>query len=620
MREMNDLLIRDWYKSCRATWRYAWPKVWAAGRHHCAVIALALVLAAGTAPLSAIVLGQLVGRIKDLVTAPEAPGATLVPLILLAGLLVMVDLVCSVAAKYSRFRLRDDLQKNMRQEVFSHVGAIGLAQIEDTEVQDVVNRAGEKPGLSMINFVDGLLRAGSMCLRIGGLLGVMFWVSPFWSTVLLCLGVPFIVSKRYLAKAQFVLQRSKTKRRRFVQYYSSCLTNRESYPTVRMLELAPLLLQRFRDGMDDINRANRKFYRMQAAAVLGAGILSVVVLLTAIYFIAGDVAAGKLGIVKFTAFWAAAWRLQSALTSLGEAFYVVSDAEYQIRNVRELFALPALEVGTGGGFVPAGLQGRIELDDISFTYRGADQPALSHVSLQIEPAETVAIVGPNGAGKSTLAKLLVGLYQPDSGRVLMDDREITDYDLGALQARMALVPQRTVRFEATARDNLAFGDWDRLAAAPERVREVAVAAGIDGLISGLPDGYDTLLGRRFGRHDLSGGQWQKLAIARSLAREPDLVILDEPVANLDVQAEYELYKSIRTLIKDRTTILISHRFSTVRMADRIFVLLDGELVEQGSYSDLIQQGGTFAAMCRTYEAMLGLDRGHDSQEDAALDE
>jgi ATP-binding cassette subfamily B protein len=246
------------------------------------------------------------------------------------------------------------------------------------------------------------------------------------------------------------------------------------------------------------------------------------------------------------------------------------------------------------------------LRDVTFTYPHALRPTIQDVSLTIHEGETVAIVGQNGAGKTTLAKLLARLYQADRGQILIDGQPIEAYDLTTLYQQFAFVFQQAARYEATAAENIAYGDWQRLLNQPDEVARIARAARIDGMIERLPNGYDTLLGRMFGDCDLSGGQWQKLSIARALACDPALVVLDEPAANLDVQSEHAMYQTVRDLIRDRTTILISHRFSTVGMADRIFVLDEGRLVEQGTHDELLALGGTYAAMCRTHQATVSI--------------
>jgi ATP-binding cassette subfamily B protein len=243
---------------------------------------------------------------------------------------------------------------------------------------------------------------------------------------------------------------------------------------------------------------------------------------------------------------------------------------------------------------------------VTFTYPRASRPTIQNLSLSIREGETVAIVGHNGAGKTTLAKLIARLYRADRGQILVDGVPIEEYALQTLYQQVAFVFQHATRYEATAGENIAYGDWRRLLDRPDEVVRIARSARVDEMVRRLPDGYETLLGRMFGDADLSGGQWQKLSIARGLACDPALVILDEPAANLDVQSEHAMYQAVHELIRDRTTILISHRFSTVGMADRIFVLDEGYLVEEGTHEELLACGGTYAAICRTHQATVSM--------------
>ena len=208
--------------------------------------------------------------------------------------------------------------------------------------------------------------------------------------------------------------------------------------------------------------------------------------------------------------------------------------------------------------------------------------------------------GENGAGKSTLVKLLAGLYQPTSGRILYDGKELSTYRLSDWQQRIGFIFQNFLRYEATAAENILYGDWQRLEQASDsdrQIRDIASDAGVADLVSSLPEGYNTRLGLIFCDEQLSDGQWQQLAIARAFARkDSQLLILDEPSSGLDVRAEYELFCRFRSLAKGRTTILISHRFSTLRMADRILVLQKGHMLESGSHDDLLARGGLYAQL------------------------
>jgi ATP-binding cassette subfamily B protein len=226
------------------------------------------------------------------------------------------------------------------------------------------------------------------------------------------------------------------------------------------------------------------------------------------------------------------------------------------------------------------------------------------VSLSIESGEIVALVGHNGAGKSTLAKLLAGLYAPTEGDILFDGHSISSLSLTHLQKQISFVHQRVPRFESTVEEFIAFGDWDRLENNPEEIRKISQEAGLEEMINALPNQYQTHLGRVLGECDLSGGQWQKMVQAQTMAANSPIIILDEPAASLDLMSEKAMHDRIRKLLHGRTTILISHRFSTVQMADRIIVLLDGQIAEEGTHTELINQQGVYSTMANIHQGFF----------------
>jgi ATP-binding cassette subfamily B protein len=313
------------------------------------------------------------------------------------------------------------------------------------------------------------------------------------------------------------------------------------------------------------------------------------------------------------AYWTAAWRMRAVIGHLSDAVSMTLDAHFELVNIREVLSLkPTSPVA---GAVRGPLQGRIELRNLTFHYAASDVPAIDDVSAIIEPGECVALVGPNGAGKTTLAKLIARLYEPSRGSVLIDDVDLREWDLTDLHRQISVVFQEPARFEATVAENIAFGDWERLLSAPDLVREVARRTGFHDSVEELPEGYKTHIGRQFGRVDLSGGQWRQLAVTRGLANNPALIILDEPTANLDACAEERFFRSIREMLAGRTSILISHRFSTLRLADRLLVLDGGRLVEQGSHHELVRRNGLYASMYRAFSARVTGDA--ESRADAA---
>ncbi len=606
------MLLRREFRSRlgrRALWdtiKYALPKAWSSGPRYCVSMAATGILAAALTPIPIVIVGVLVDTIRESFEGGAADLSSLTMWVLLAGVATLVVVSCSAVTQYAKQRLGDELTWRMQREVLLHAAGLDLATIEDKNTQEILERANQEPGKAIQKFADGLLKVVSSVVQVVGLAGVLVWIEPFWSAVLLVLGLPFIVAKSYLSLTQFHIKRNKTTSRRWGRYYAKQVTQRDCVPSTKLLGLAPLLLDRHRDRMRDIVSANRRFYRIQAGANAASMCVSVVVLMLAVILLARQAIAGAISPGALVTFWIAAGKLRGSLATLAGSMSTVWDAQLNIANTREFLGLKS-RIHNRGARSASDMRGRIELKDVCFTYPRGRRPVIERLSLTIHAGETVAIVGHNGVGKTTLAKLMTRLYEVTEGRIEIDGVPIDEYELESLHDRMAFVFQSPARYEATAGDNIAFGDWRRLLGRPEEVRRIGGLARVDEMLQSLPDGYETLLGRMFGDHDLSGGQWQKLSIARALACDPSIVILDEPAANLDVKSEYALYQGIRELIRDRTTILISHRFSTVRMADRIFVLDEGGVVEEGTHDELVRRGGPYSAMCKVHEATLRLN-------------
>ena len=569
-------------------------------------MASAGILAAVLTPVPIAIVGVLVDSVKQAIDA-QALGPTRLALwILVAGTATLVLVLCNAVARYSRLRLGDELSCRMQREVLQHAARLDLATLEERATQDILQRANQEPGKKIQRFADGLLTVVSRAIEVVGLAGLLLWIEPFWSSVLLLLGLPFILSRSYLSLLQFHIQRNNTTLRRWSMYYARQLTQRDFVPSTKLLRVAPVLLRRHGDTVREIVAANRRLYWLEFVSNTVSMSVSIAVLMIAVILLARQAAMGKISPGMLVTFWIGTAKLRSSLAGLATSMSSVWDAQLSIANIREFLDLkPSFE--NRGTRRSSGVRGEIQFQGVSFSYRRGARPVIHDLSLTIRAGEMVAIVGHNGAGKTTLAKLMTRLYQVSEGEILIDGIPIEEYDLRALHDRMAFVFQHPARYEATAFENVAFGDWRRLLDQPEEVRAIAKAARVDDMIQQLPDGYDTQLGRLFGDHDLSGGQWQKLAIARALACNPSIVILDEPAANLDVDSEYALYQGIHELIRGRTTILISHRFSTVRMADRIFVLDEGRLVEEGTHDELLARGGAYAAMCKIHEATLRMN-------------
>jgi ATP-binding cassette subfamily B protein len=522
--------------------------------------------------------------------------------------LALVDAISSLISDYLNRRIADDLNLHVTGQIVTHAWSLDLPSFEDPERQDLLSRTQTNIAAQMQTFVtEGLLAVRGVLIATG-LLAVLALIEPIVLLVVPPLALPLLAFRWRLAKLRYNEEHHRAAKRRWTSYFLQKLTSPESVAEVKILDLGPHLIERFTGLLREFRDRDRVLHRKNLrentlATIIATGALYGLLVRVAIRAARGAVTLGDLAV-----FAGAAGRLRGAINQTVQSIATGRERVLYVSNLREFLAI-APSSRQGRGLKPSLDRGLIEIRDLTFAYPGTASPVIDGLTLTIEPGETLALVGENGAGKSTLVKLLARLYDPQDGQILVDGVDIRDIEPGYLQRHIGLVLQTSGRYEASAAENIAYGDWHRLLDDREEIMRLARAVEIDDLIEGLEGGYDAHLGRRFGNVTLSGGQWQRIAIARALARNASFLVLDEPTSNLDARTEYALFRKFKELSKGRTTLLISHRFTTIGMADRIAVLSDGRIIESGSHDDLLVERGAYSTLYQLYEKLIpGSDR------------
>jgi ATP-binding cassette subfamily B protein len=575
--------------------RHAFAIAWTAGRREFVIgVALQAVSAVGIVGLLLVGGGALQALLHGITAGSSL--TSMVPWVLGFAGVAAVQLLAGAVQRERQMILGDEVGRYVEGRVLDVTAAVELVMFDDPEFHNRAQRTrfgGYKLSLHMVQGMFGLVQA--VFGIVAGLL-VIIALAPVLLLLLALVTLPawFAASRRGEAFHRFFWRAAHDDRQR--EYISSLLRNRDSAKEVRAFALAGHLRRRYEELYDarmvELRRLARRQIRVDLLANAAVGlVIAGALLLVAWLALQGEVPLAAAGVAV-----AAVALVASRLAMFGHSVGALSETARHLDDYLTFDALlPQVKAARPTGKPPPGFA-VIAADDVGFRYPAATEPALSGISLEIEAGEVVALVGENGSGKTTLAKLLAGLYRPDTGTIRWDGVDTSTVDPEAWRERVAVIFQDFERFRLTARENIGFG---RITAIDdgEAVRAAARQSGAASFVEELPDGYDTPLGPEYvGGTDLSVGQWQRIALARAFFRGAPVVILDEPTAALDPRAEKELFDLIRTLLAGRTVLLISHRFSSVRSADRIYVLDTGRVVESGDHETLMALGGLYAEL------------------------
>jgi ATP-binding cassette subfamily B protein len=562
------------------------------------ILSLLITLADALIPVAQLYVGKLiVDWVVQNAGVAERAVRPLIQLVVIEFGLVLLQSLLSQGQSFVSQVMKDRFALDANQVLLQQAIALDLAHYERPEFHDLLNRAQQSGGSYLLRVLDILNRLIGQIVGLGGLLALLLNFNPAVTAILFLTATPaFWVGVRY-SRRRFWMMRRQTPNNRLSEYFERVLTQEAFAKEVRLFNLGSYLLDQWRHIRGQFNRESAQLAGRQAAANVGIGTLASTGFYAAYGVVLAQAVAGRITIGDLTLYAGTFQQAQNRIQGILSNIALLYEYGLYVSQYFEFLDLTPQVVSPRSPLpFPEPIRQGLALRDVTFTYPGASTPTLQNINLTVAPGECIALVGVNGSGKTTLLKLLNRFYDLDAGDITIDGVPLTAFNLADLRRNVGVLFQDFARYALSVEENIGFGNLTQREN-PEAIRQAASDAGATAMITTLDQGYDTILGKIFNDGvELSGGQWQKIGLARAFMGTAQVLILDEPTAAVDAIAEHDLFQRFRQLTQGKMTFLVSHRFSTVRIADRIVVLADGGIVEVGSHSELLAQEGLYAQM------------------------
>lgn len=584
------------------TVRWALSLVWESSQS-LAVASIVVRVAQGFLPLVVLYLTKLlIDTVTEALKTPsDDPSLTRILTILggIAGVAAITAMLTALGGLISRIQAQI-VTDHMYALLQTKSVEVDLEYYENAQYQDTLHRAQQEAPYRPTAILNAVLQLGQNLISLVAMGAVLWWLHWGVIPILILAAVPYFIVRLKQSKRLFVWERDRTPLERKAWYVHMLLTQAGAAKEVRLFDLGAQLRQWFLDARSVLCRERIAMERRWALSTSVAQLIGVAGIFGVYSFVAIRTLQGQFTVGDLVICFQAVQRASGFLESVGQSVANLYENNLFLTTLNEFLGVQSrLPISASPRVFPRPMTKGIVFDHVSFQYPHEERVAIRDFTLSIGPGEHVAFVGANGAGKTTLVKLLCRLYDPSNGRIMIDGTDLRDYPITEVRSAVSGIYQDFVKFQLSARENIALGvqahDVDHAT-----VAQAAKQAGIHQVIERLPEGYETLLGKLFdGGHELSIGEWQKVALARALLRDSQILILDEPTSAMDAKAEAELFERFHELARGRMAILISHRLSTVKMADRIFVVDQGQIVEQGTHDELMAQQGLYTNLFLT---------------------